>query len=79
MQKLAGHVVDEEGFELEVWISLLPWGEKEHVFVLYGGSQISDFPFQKPNKDSELDEATQMIAANPILQKLTLPLLIIED
>lgn len=37
-QKLLGHIIDEDGFELEVWID-----EDLHFYIMYGGSQIEDF------------------------------------
>ena len=79
MQKHVGHVVDEDDFELEVWVELLPDGAYEHVYVLYGGSQLGDFPFGHPSQNNELEEAAQMVAADPKHKTVTLPLLIMED
>jgi len=79
MQTLAGHVTEEDGFEIEVWISTLPEGQIEHVYLLYSGSQMGDFPFNQPRKDDELEQAAQMIASDPNRTKVTLPLLIMDD
>jgi len=79
MQTLAGHVTEEDGFRIEVWISTLPDGEVEHVFLMYGGSQMGDFPFNQPRQDDELELAAQMIAADPDQKEITLPLLIMDD
>jgi|GEM_PF-3405730 hypothetical protein len=79
MQILAGHVVDLEGFKLEVWTEAGPDGEVSDVFVMYGGAQLADFPFGSPNKGSEECEAAQMVAANEEVITITLPILVTEE
>jgi len=74
-QTLAGHVTDEDDFELEVWTEPEPDGNIDHVYVMYGGSQQTDFPFNQPNKGCEICEAAQMIAEGKA-KHLTLPILI---
>ncbi|MCA9367896.1 hypothetical protein KC887_06585 [Candidatus Kaiserbacteria bacterium] len=74
-QKFCGEVTDEDGFKHEVWVSLLPDDTIEHVFVMYEGTQVTDFPFGQPNKDCDLSEAAQQVATGRT-RSVTLPILI---
>jgi len=79
MQEISGQVVDEEGFELEIWVEKLPARSVAHVFVMYGGSLITDFPSDQPQPNCELCEAAQLVASSPVQLVITLPILIMED
>jgi len=74
-QTLAGHVTDEEGFKLEVWTEPGPNGSIDHVHVMFGGTQQTDFPFNQPNNNCELCEAAQKVAEGRS-KHVTLPILI---
>jgi|AntRauTorckE6833_2_1112554.scaffolds.fasta_scaffold56017_2 hypothetical protein len=76
MQKLAGHVVDEDGFELEIWTDQGPDQEISHVFIMYGGTELGDFPFNSPDKGCELCEAAQLVAGSPLTTTISLPILV---
>lgn len=74
-QKFAGHVVDEEDFEHEVWVETHNDGTKEHVFVIFGGAEIADFPYNAPQCDCDLSEAAQLVAEGK-QKRITLPILL---
>lgn len=50
-----GHVVDVDSIEIEVWL------EEGHVFLLYGWSQVGDFPLGHPDK-CELTRVANRVA-----------------
>ena len=54
-QKLVGHVIDEDGISIEVWF------EVDHVFLMYGSSQVGDFPLDQPQKD-EVQQLANRVA-----------------
>jgi len=76
MQKFAGYVVDEDDFKHEVWIEQGPDLETSHVFIMYGGSQITDFSYDQPNHECELSEAAQLVAEAPLVTTISLPILV---
>ena len=63
MQTYKGLVEDEQGFEIEVWVDHGPEREINHVFLIYGGSQIGDFPFSQPDSDDWVQAAANRVAA----------------
>lgn len=63
-QIFKGHVVDEHGFEIEVWVSTEYDSDRpEHVFLMYGGSQTGDFSFDKPNQRDRVAIQANRVAA----------------
>lgn len=64
MQYYKGVVVDEHAFEIEVWVENEPESDTpSHVFLMYGGSQVGDFPFNQPNKHDLVADAANRVAA----------------
>jgi len=54
-QKIVGHVVDEDGIEIEVWV------DTDHVFLMYGSSQVGDFPLNQPQRN-EVQQLANRVA-----------------
>jgi len=79
MQEISGQVVDEDGFAHEVWVEKLPDNSIAHVYVLYAGAEVTEFPFDQPQPNCELCEAAQLVASSPVQLVITLPILIMED
>lgn len=77
MQKLMGHVVDEDEFRHEVWVETHPDGTIEQVYLMYGGTQTADFPYNQPDKGCELCEAAQMVVDALGHSTIHLPLLVL--
>jgi hypothetical protein len=75
MQVFKGHVTDEEEFKHEVFISLGPADEPDHVFVMYGGAQVTDFPFGQPQADCDLCQGAQLVATGE-KDSVSLPILV---
>jgi hypothetical protein len=64
MEKHVGIIIDEDGCELEVWLTYLDQArtEPEHVFVVFDGKTISDFLYKMP------DNSDVCVAADQIAQ-----------
>jgi hypothetical protein len=64
MEKHVGIIIDKDGCELEVWLTYLDQArtEPDHVFVVFDGKTISDFPYKMP------DNSDVCVAADQIAQ-----------
>ena len=76
--KLLGHVITQEGAEIEVWTELGPNGEYSHLFIMYDGAQLGDCPPDSPCWDDELHVAACTLVADG-KKRVELPLLVIPD
>ena len=79
MQRIMGHVVDEEGCEHEVWVDTSADATIEHVYAMFGGAQVTDFPYNQPNKGCEMCEAAQMVVDCPGYSTISLPILVVAE
>ena len=63
-QELKGHVIDEFGFKIEVWVENEPGGDRpSHVFLMFGGSQLGDFAFARPHQSDPVQVEANRVAA----------------
>ena len=71
MQSFKGHVVDEYGFEIEVWVEKEPdSGTPSHVFLMHENSQVGDFPFSQPHANDLVQIEADRVAAG-VARKIT--------
>lgn len=64
-QKCVGHVIDRDGYKIEVWVDYdtnRP-SDYEHVYLMYDGSQLEEFQFGFPRGDNPLQLLAQQVAA----------------
>lgn len=78
MQTYKGLVVDEQGFEIEVWVDYGPEREISHVFLTYGGSQIGDFPYKQPEKHDLVQIAADHVASGKSKREIVDPNAVID-
>jgi len=63
-RKLAGHIIDEFGTEIEVWVEIDENSDiPSHVFLSCNDAPVGDFPFNHPPKGDELSVAANRVAA----------------